>query len=237
MGLSRDVTSVINWILDNLCPPILRDCYPFMFPIYRLACGKETKNIMEYRNRYPFLNEVEYAEYYAKVADSGSSRPTDLNRSGIQFILHAVRTTDSCLDVGSGRGFLAKQLAAAGCTSVVGLDLEPPKDYSTSDGYRFVKGLAENIPFGDGSFDTVTCCHVLEHVRDVDKAMDELIRVTKRQLIIVLPCQREYRYTADLHVRFFTYEHDVWNLILAHMGKDNVTLSKLGTDWGISIQK
>jgi len=91
MALSRDITSVINWILDNLCPPILRDCYPFMFPIYRVACGKETENILKYRERYPFLTEKEYAEYYSRVADAGSSRPTDLNRAGIQFILKAIR--------------------------------------------------------------------------------------------------------------------------------------------------
>lgn len=215
MALNRDITSIINWILDNLCPPILRDCYPFMFPIYRMGCGKATKDILKYRERYPFLNEEGYAEYYSNiaVADSGSSRPTDLNRAGLQFILNTVHSGDTCLDVGSGRGFLAKQLVLAGCKSVTGLDLEPPEGYSSNDGYHFVKGIAENIPFPDESFDIVTCSHVLEHVKNVEKAMQELIRVTKKNLLIVLPRQREYRYTADLHVRFFTYEHNVWNLI------------------------
>lgn len=32
MKISRNFTCIINWILDNLCPPILRDCYPLMYP-------------------------------------------------------------------------------------------------------------------------------------------------------------------------------------------------------------
>lgn len=25
MKLNREITSIVNWILDNLCPPIIRD--------------------------------------------------------------------------------------------------------------------------------------------------------------------------------------------------------------------
>lgn len=212
MALSRNVTGTINWILDNLCPPILRDCYSLMFLIYRVACGKATEKTMKYRDAYPFLSEAEYAEYYSHTANMQLSRPTDLNRAGLHFILEAVTPGESCLDVGAGRGFLAEQLVKAGCT-VSALDIDIPANYSEEDGYTFVRGTAEAIPFPDNSFDTVTCCHVLEHVRNVDKAVQELIRVTKRQLLIALPRQREYRYTADLHVHFFPYEHNIRSIV------------------------
>ena len=59
------------------------------------------------------------------------------------------------------------------------------------------------LPFEDHSFDVVLCTHALEHIRDPQKALGELMRVTGRRLIVVVPHQREYRYTVDLHVNFF----------------------------------
>lgn len=235
MALNRNITSLANWILDNFCPPILRDCYPLMYPIYRMACGRSTEKILKYRDNYPFLSGEEYAEYYSHVFDTQLSRPTDLNRASLRFILKAVVPNGNCLDVGAGRGFLAKQLSATGC-KVTALDIDHPLDYSSSDGYTFVQGTVEELPFSDESFDTVTCCHVLEHVRNVDKAMQELIRVTKNKLLIILPKQREYRYTPDLHVRFFTYEHNI-RAIIPSTYTDQAAIVRCGMDWGIIIQK
>lgn len=42
-----------------------------------------------------------------------------------------------------------------------------------------------NLPFKDNSFDLVFTFSCLTHVKDVDKALDELIRVTKKDIIIV----------------------------------------------------
>lgn len=111
MMTSRDFTSIINFILDNICPPILRDCYPLMFPIYYLAYGKQTARLLKYKDRYPFLSEAEYAEYYACAATTRlSARPTDLNEAGLRFVLSHIPAGSVCLDAGSGRGFLAKNL-------------------------------------------------------------------------------------------------------------------------------
>ena len=62
-----------------------------------------------------------------------------------------------------------------------------------------------DLPFADNSFDIVLCTHTLEHIREPKKALDELIRVAKQRLIIVVPRQREYRYTVDFHINFFPY--------------------------------
>jgi len=37
-------------------------------------------------------------------------------------------------------------------------------------------------------------------------AITELKRIAKKQLCIVVPCQRPYYYTLDEHVRFFPYK-------------------------------
>lgn len=36
-----------------------------------------------------------------------------------------------------------------------------------------------NMPFGDESFDYFPCSHVLEHVEDDDRAIEELFRITR----------------------------------------------------------
>jgi len=233
MKVSRDITNIINFILDNLCPPILRDCYPLMFPIYWIAYGKPTAKLMKYKDYYPDLTDKEYTEYYAYAAKARiAARPTDLNRIGLEFILSNTVQKGNCLDAGCGRGYLAKKLVSIG-RKVYGLDIEIPPNYSTADGYTFVKGSLQNIPFPDEKFETVICAHVLEHVRDIDLSISELLRVTKDKLIIILPRQREYRYVADLHVRYFPYVYNVKMMF----PNQNAIITHVGSDWGILIEK
>ncbi len=55
-------------------------------------------------------------------------------------------------------------------------------DYTTADLYSpiaDVKADILNLPFDDNSFDVVFCNHVLEHISDDTKAMQELYRVLK----------------------------------------------------------
>ena len=46
-------------------------------------------------------------------------------------------------------------------------------------------GNVEQIPHIDNSFDVVTCRHLLEHLRGLEKVIPEMRRVTKRYIIIV----------------------------------------------------
>jgi SAM-dependent methyltransferase len=45
----------------------------------------------------------------------------------------------------------------------------------------------EQLPFADRSFDCVVCCEVLEHLDNLYFIFSELVRVTRRYLIISLP--------------------------------------------------
>lgn len=52
----------------------------------------------------------------------------------------------------------------------------------------------ERLPFDDNHFDTVICIEVLEHLVNLHKLFDELIRVSGRYIIISLPnCWRDAR--------------------------------------------
>jgi 2-polyprenyl-6-hydroxyphenyl methylase/3-demethylubiquinone-9 3-methyltransferase len=87
------------------------------------------------------------------------------------------------LDVGCGGGLLAEEFARIGC-QVTGIDpssrsLEAARAHAAASGleidYRPASG--ERLPFENGSFATVYCCDVLEHVDDVKATIGEIARV------------------------------------------------------------
>jgi demethylmenaquinone methyltransferase/2-methoxy-6-polyprenyl-1,4-benzoquinol methylase len=92
------------------------------------------------------------------------------------------------LDVATGTGMVALDLARCGC-AVVGLDqsqamlararqkleAEPGLDGRVT----FVAGEAERLPFPDASFDTLTFTYLLRYVDDRPATMRELARVVK----------------------------------------------------------
>lgn len=92
-----------------------------------------------------------------------------------------------------------------------GCDINIPdavKDLET-DNLHFIEGNAMKLPFEDDFFDIVISAHTLEHIVEAKKAYEELRRVCKKKLIIIVPCQREYHYTMDFHVQFFPYTHSL----------------------------
>ena len=94
------------------------------------------------------------------------------------------------LDAGSGTGFGALMLAEAGAAHVVGIDNDAPAVEQASAGcshnIEFTVGDVAAIPFGDASFDVVTCMEVIEHVEDPERVLDELQRVLKPDGLLLL---------------------------------------------------
>lgn len=89
------------------------------------------------------------------------------------------------LDVGCGGGILAEEFTELGMT-VTGID---PSASSVETAHRHARqqgltidyyvGTGEQLPFADASFDYVSCCDVLEHVRDVDAVLAQISRVLR----------------------------------------------------------
>ncbi len=55
--------------------------------------------------------------------------------------------------------------------------------------------------------------HTLEHVLNAEAALAELRRVARRRLILVVPRQRPYRFTFDLHLNYFPYAWSLRNFL------------------------
>jgi ubiquinone/menaquinone biosynthesis C-methylase UbiE len=146
------------------------------------------------------------------LADTFINRKTDLNDASIDVILKNI-LGGSVIDVGCGKGYLIQQISAhhtaGSCYTGYDVATEP----ADTDKIHFVKGSVMSIPFPDKSFDTVVCTHTLEHIRNPEKALKELRRITARRLIVVVPRQREYKYTFDLHINFYPYLYSFVNFI------------------------
>ncbi|MDR0303210.1 MAG: class I SAM-dependent methyltransferase, partial [Chitinispirillales bacterium] len=130
----------------------------------------------------------------------------------------------TCFDASCGNGFLLKNIAAKHPNiKCIGGDIVPRK---INDKIQVLHADITNLQFPDKYFDVVICTHTLEHIRKPEKALSELIRVSKKRLIIVVPQQREYKYTVDLHINFFPYIHDFKRFI----GIENAKYLSLGGD-------
>lgn len=65
---------------------------------------------------------------------------------------------------------------------------------------RIVAGVTERLPFPDQVFDCVTSAQLLEHMRDPEQALREMVRVTRTGGGIHLRCP-DYRSTYEPHYR------------------------------------
>ena len=206
--LSRDVTTKIAFVLDELIPPTLRDSKWFMWIPFRILFGNKSSAFFDFKDRAFDMSFEEFKNTYESLESVHIQRETDLNDACIDEILVNI-DGGTVLEVGCGRGFLAKRIEEK--TKITACDMvitgsvrakHPDLDLREAD--------IEQLPFGDEEFDTVVCTHTLEHVLNIQQAISELRRVARKTLIVVVPKQRPYKYTFDLHVHFFPYE---WSLL------------------------
>ncbi|HEY7401482.1 MAG TPA: class I SAM-dependent methyltransferase [Actinomycetota bacterium] len=93
------------------------------------------------------------------------------------------------LDVASGTGLVARELAARKNVRVVALDPSPEmlragravdREAHLDDRIFATLGQAEHLPFPDGTFDSVTFTYLLRYVDDPAATLCELARVLRK---------------------------------------------------------
>jgi ubiquinone/menaquinone biosynthesis C-methylase UbiE len=192
-------------VLNEFLPPSLRDARWFMRWPMRLAYGRHAGLVMDFKQRAYQMTDDEIVAVYGQLGVYSLERETNVNAECFDRVLADVVGT-SVLEVGCGEGALAaaisRKATVTACDIVVSREL-----YERWPAVNFQEASIERLPFDDGEFDTVVSTHTLEHVRDVRIAIDELRRVAKRRVIVVVPKERPYRYTFNLHLHFFPYEH------------------------------
>ena len=155
------------------------------------------------------------------------------------------------LDVGCGAGFIAEELADAGF-AVTGIDpsrvaIEAARAHAGQRGLdiEYLVGAGEELPFPDAAFDLVSCCDVLEHVRDLDRVIAETARVlrpgglylfdtinrTRRSRLLAIKAMQEWRLTrimdTAIHEWSMFIRPDELRAILDRHGMDVVEVAGL----------
>ena len=100
------------------------------------------------------------------------------------------------LDAGCGEGELMRRGVVPAGTRVISLDLRPEslvwfRDHSQDR--DLVCASLDALPIASRSMDAVLCLEVLEHLTDPAAALTELVRVTRRTLIVSVPHEPYFR--------------------------------------------
>ncbi len=214
--------------MDEWIPRFIRDSRWFMYPFFYFAYrGRNIREVMDFKKRVKSFSPEDYSRFYNNLNTISRNRITDLNKPSLNFILNNIDpTAQTLIDVGCGNGFLLKQIHGKYPNlKLTGFDI---KDTDTNENiYAYKKGNIEKMPFADKSFDIVTCSHTVEHLTKLDQCLSEMLRIARKQIFIVTPCQRYFYYTLDEHVNFFPSKEDLTSKIPLK----NFSCEKMNGDW------
>ena len=223
------VTKAVRRFLDLGLPVFIRDSPWLMRPMFHYWFkGHHVHEAMTFKDLAYDLPEAELLDLLGQIETRGDDRETDLGAVTVRSIVERLGHLPgdaSALDVGSGRGYLARVLTDKGLR-VTGIDLREPTPGNAS--FPFVHGdIGRPLPFADDSFDLVVSTHVLEHLKFPAAAVREMWRVAKHEVWVVVPKQRYAYYTPDLHLHFFPNRSS----LNALMGRDPLECFETEDEW------
>lgn len=145
-----------------------------------VASVKERGNYQKYANPNP-LQRWLLGRFQHRVADL------------VALSTGQIGVTSCVLDVGCGEGYVLEYLRGKlPHIRLWGVDLDQEalklarvRNTDTA----LYRGDVLNLPFADGSFDLVLCLEVLEHLESPWLAVDELARVSSRDILVSVPNQ------------------------------------------------
>ncbi|TYA84466.1 bifunctional demethylmenaquinone methyltransferase/2-methoxy-6-polyprenyl-1,4-benzoquinol methylase UbiE [Seonamhaeicola marinus] len=144
-------------------------------------------------------------EQVTKMFDTISGDYDGLNRVisfGIDVkwrkkVVELVRATnpESILDIATGTGDLAINLAKTNASKIIGLDIssgmleigkEKIKSKGLNDKIEMVLGDSENMPFEDNTFDAITVSFGIRNFETLENGLKEILRVLKPNGVFVI---------------------------------------------------
>ncbi|MBI3190737.1 class I SAM-dependent methyltransferase [archaeon] len=108
-----------------------------------------------------------------------------------------IKKTDKVLDIGCGSGVVTRKIVKQIGCKTTGIDIsEACINYATRKSRKehlkntdFHVGSIDNIPSPDKHFDVIIASHIIEHVKNVDKSIEQIYRKLKPggRVIITTP--------------------------------------------------
>ena len=216
--------SLLHRFFRNACPPFIRDNRKLCLFLAKRMVNREAMDMLsDFRMKLPHMSEEELRQYYEKLSVllPQGAEYIDVNSDCLKYILdyaNAHPEMHTYLDCACGGGKLTLMLCEIGKKST-GVDFVLTDELKNNSAASFVQSDICSIPFENKSFDVVISAHTLEHIIRIQDAITELRRVTKHTLIIIVPCQREYKYTFETHVHFFPYPESFHRIMENPEGK------------------
>jgi len=159
--------------------------------------------------------------------------PNEYFEDYIQMVTHFLPTEKTFADLGCGTGQSSSLLSKH--YQVTGADISPlflKEARKKFPQINFIKGDITQLPFKNNSFDGVGCFNVLEHISAPQKAVAEMIRITKKSGLIFICCPNL------LSPKYFI-DAFRWNkrTFLGKMNKKDLTIKTLNTFFTLTIKK
>lgn len=135
------------------------------------------------------MNRQEYYEVEAEEVDIFG----ELREKALSDVLLSVIPSykKNVVDVGCGDGYVLyciDKYKRGG--EAFGVDLSFKRLMKTKNhvpSVKIIQGEIGNLPFSNNCFDVVICSETLEHIEDYTSAIAELVRITKKLLIVTVP--------------------------------------------------
>lgn len=120
------------------------------------------------------------------------------------------------LDIATGTGDLAINLAKSGAEKIIGLDIssgmleigrQKVKRKHLEKQIHMILGDSENIPFEDNTFDAITVAFGIRNFENLEKGLEEILRVLKPGGIFVIletskPEKAPYKQGYNIYIKY-----------------------------------
>jgi len=186
---------------------------------------RKTKAWLDTRFRYYDEDGIYHAHQSIYGFRSDHAEPRPITRYLCLYqVLKALSRIPcrSVLDVGGAEGYkayLARELLGV---DVLLSDLSEEACMRGRDLFRLDSATADihSLPFRDGSVDAVLCSETLEHVTDWQKALDEILRVARKAVVITVPYESEalierLKETKESHTHIHSFTPKSFDFLLA----------------------
>ncbi|MGA2615412.1 MAG: methyltransferase domain-containing protein [Spirochaetia bacterium] len=196
------------------------------------------------------------AEKWNRRAKTYDRRRFDFMRFMQSRTLHLidVRKGMSFLDIGCGTGWAVRRTAQLlnGVGKFYGIDISPQMIEKANEqtlkgrNIKFKVGNAEELPFGNGTFDVVLCTNSFHHYKNPKKVLTEMARVLKSDGAVYITdltadslisriIDNRQRKIEKEHVRFYgtkDYQKMFSQVGLTYIGQKTITVTLMKVHMG-----
>ena len=183
------------------------------------------------------MSDINWKQYFNNKADKfGASVMTSGYFSEKSFYMQRQNTLKwlgdikkyNVLDAGCGVGAFSETLVKE--NMVYGADFsEKSLEFAKKRGLNTYCGDIGNLPYEDGKFDLVMCIGVIQHIKEYERIIKELCRVTKSGGTVLVETlnanslQRKILSIIDKTKRFdFMYDATHLEVVFKKYGLDNI---------------